>query len=52
MDSVELDLLSMPEVKVGRRLLDTLVVCVDRLSGWIVAVPVPSKELTSALVQR
>jgi hypothetical protein len=51
MASVAMDLFSMPPVKVGVE-YDTISVCVDRHSGWIVAVPCLKLGLTGAKVAR
>ena len=50
MNSVCMDLFSIPPVEQDGRLLDTLVVCVDRHSGWMVAVPERKVGLTGAKV--
>ena len=39
MCSVCLELFSLPPVEQNGQILDTLIVCVDRHSGWIVAIP-------------
>ena len=39
MDSVTLDLFALPEVTVAGKVYDTLVLCVDRESGWMVGTP-------------
>ena len=38
MSSVCIDLFSLPPVEKNGKLFDTLIVCVDRHSGWMVAV--------------
>ena len=47
MSSVCLDIFSLPPVTWGGQNFDTLVVCVDRLSGWIIAKPTLGKGLTA-----
>ena len=39
MESVVMDVFSMPEVHIGKETLDCVVLCVDRHSGYVVAVP-------------
>ena len=46
MVSVALDVFSLPRVEYGRKGYDSLLVCVDRQSGWIVAVPCEKTGLT------
>ena len=48
MTSVAMDLFHMPPVTWDGEPLDTLAMCVDRNSGWMVAVPCLNKGLTSA----
>ena len=50
MISVALDLFNMPKVTVGGHTYDGMLVCVDRHSGWVVAVPVLMKGLTAQKV--
>ena len=45
-----MDLFSLPPVVRDKKLWDTLIVCVDRHSGWIVAVPERKVGLTGAKV--
>ena len=45
MESVVMDILSMPEVHIGIEVFDCVVLCVDRLCGYIVAVPAHKKGL-------
>ena len=45
MESVALDVFSMPEVHIGKEVFDCVVLCVDRHSGYIVAVPARKKGL-------
>ena len=46
MDSVSIDLFAMPEVSWRGSKYDTIALCVDRESGWIVATPHLDKGLT------
>ena len=50
MCSVCLDLFSLTPVEQNGQILDTLIVCVDRHSGWIVAIPEGKVGLTGAKV--
>ena len=50
MSSVAIDLFDMPLSKFKGTVYDTMVVCVDRLPGWMVAVPEVKKGLTGAKV--
>ena len=50
MVSVAIDIFRMPTVLWEGVKYDTMVVCVDRHSGWIVAVPCQNKGLTGAKV--
>ena len=52
MQSVAMDLFYMPPVKWEGTKYDTMAVCVDRHSGWMVAVPCLMKGLTGAKVAR
>ena len=52
MASVAIDLFFMPPVLWEGKNYDMMAVCVDRLSGWIVAVPVLNKGLTGAKVAK
>lgn len=52
MQSVAIDLFSMPLVRFEGQTFDTMVVCVDRHSGWIVAVPCLGKGLTGQKVAK
>ena len=45
MESVAMDVLSMPEVHIGKETFDWVVLCVDRHSGYVVAVPARKKGL-------
>jgi hypothetical protein len=47
MDSVAIDLFAMPEIKSEGKPYDTMAVCVDRESGWMVATPHLNKGLTA-----
>ncbi len=46
MCSVCIDLFSLPPVDLDGQILDTLIVCVDKHSGWIVAIPERKVGLT------
>ena len=52
MQSVALDLFHMPAVLWEGQKYDTMVVCVDRHSGWMVAVPCLNQGLTGAKVAK
>ena len=52
MDSVAVDLFAMPEVTHEGKKYDTMAVCVDRMSGWMVATPHQSKGITGEKVAR
>ena len=45
MESVAMDVFFMPEVHIGKEVFDCVVLCVDRHSGYIVAVPARKKGL-------
>ena len=45
MESVVMDIFSIPEVHIGKEVFDCVVLCVDRHSGYIVAVPAHKKRL-------
>ena len=45
MESVAMDVFSMPEVHIGKETFDCVVLCVDRHSGYVVAVPARKKGL-------
>ena len=45
MESVAMDVFSMPEVHIGKETFDCVVPCVDRHSGYVVAVPARKKGL-------
>ena len=45
MERVAMDVFSMPEVHIGKEFFDCVVLCVDRHSGYIVAVPARKKGL-------
>ena len=45
MESMAMDVLSMPEVHIGKETFDCVVLCVDRHSGYVVAVPARKKGL-------
>ena len=47
MESVAMDVLFMPEVHIGKEAFDCVVVCVDRHSGYVVAVPARKKGVAS-----
>ena len=50
MDSVTVDLFAMPEAVWQGNAYDTIALCVDRESGWIVATPHQDKGLTGRRV--
>ena len=52
MDSVAIDLFSLPEVTIKGQKFDTIALCVDRESGWMVATPHAAKGLTAEKVAR
>ena len=52
MANVAIDLFKMPEVLYEGEKYNTMAVCVDRHSGWIVAVPCFDKGLTGAKLAR
>ena len=52
MSHVALDLFKMPPVEHDGLMYDTLVVCVDLHSGWVVAIPTLQKGLTGAKLAR
>ena len=45
MESVAMDVFSMPEVHIGKETFDFVVLCVDRHSGYVVDVPARKKGL-------
>ena len=45
MESVAMDVFSMPEVHIGKETFDCVVLCVDRHSGYVVAVPARKRGL-------
>ena len=45
MESVAMDVFSMPEVHIGKETFDCVVLCVDRHSGYVVAFPARKKGL-------
>ena len=45
MESVAMDVFSMPEVHIGKETFHCVVLCVDRHSGYVVAVPARKKGL-------
>ena len=51
-DSISLDIFSMPEERVEGELFDAIIVCVDRNSGWIIAIPTRKLGLTAEKVAR
>jgi transposase InsO family protein len=52
MTSVGIDLFDMPRFKVEDKFFDQMAVCVDRHSGWVVAVPMVKKGLTGEKVAK
>ena len=56
MESVAMDVFSMPEVHIGKEAFDCVVLCVDRHSGYVVAVParkkgLPAKEVAVMMIR-
>ena len=45
MESVAMDIFSMPEVHIGKETFDCVVLCVDRHSGYVVAIPARKRGL-------
>ena len=45
MESVAMDVFSMPEVHIGKETLDCVVLCMDRRSGYVVAIPARKRGL-------
>ena len=43
MESVAMDVFPMPELHIGKETFDCVVLCVDRHSGYVVAVSAPKK---------
>ena len=52
MESVALDVFYMPKTMVDGNQFDVMVVCVDRHSGWLVAIPSRIEGLTAAKVAK
>ena len=52
MSSVSMDLFALPTVVENNRTFDTLALCVDRLSGWIVAVPGSKHDMTGEFLAK
>ena len=52
MCSVALDIFYMPTVKWEGEEYDMMCICIDRLSGWIVAIPGKIKGMTGAKIAR
>ena len=52
MTSVALDLFHMPTVVLEGEKLDMMAVCINRHSGWIIAVPCQKKGLIGAKVEK
>ena len=50
MDHVCIDIFSMPGTEYRDEYCDAMVLCVDRLSGWILGAPVAAKGLTGEVV--
>ena len=46
-DSVSMDVFSMPEAVYKGELFDAMLLCVDRHTGWIIAIPTQKTGLTS-----
>ena len=47
MQTVAVDIFSMPEVQIGKEVFDCVVLCVDRHSGYIVAILALKKGVAS-----
>ena len=47
MHSVSLDIFKMPETQWAGKDFDAILLCVDRLSGWLIACPTRSRGLTA-----
>ena len=47
MNSVALDLFTLPKVRWQGRPFDTVILCVDRLTGWIIVAPTTGQGLTA-----
>ena len=45
-ESVAMDVFSMPEVHIGKETFDCVVLCLDRHSGYVVAVPARKKRVS------
>ena len=52
MDRVAVDLFALPAVTVNGQVFDTVALCVDRQSGWMVATPHLNKGLTAEKVAK
>ena len=52
MVSVAIDLFYLPEITWEGKTYDSIVLCVDRHSGWVVAVPTQVKNLTGGKVAK
>jgi len=52
MSSVAMDIFYMPPTKLNGKIYDVVVVCVDRHSGWMVAIKCQNKGLTGAKVAK
>ena len=50
MDSIAIDVFLMPPSTFEGTAYDWFVACVDRLSGWIIAIPMVRKGLTAKAV--
>jgi hypothetical protein len=51
-DSVSMDIFSMPEERQEGQRFDAMIVCVDRHTGWIIAVPTQKEGLTAEKVAK
>ena len=47
MDSVAIDFFDLPEVTYQGKVYNRIALCVDRLSGWMVATPHETKGFTA-----
>ena len=52
MDSVAVDIFAMPASTFEGTIYDCFVACVDRLSGWIITIPMTRKGLTAQAVAK
>jgi len=52
MDNVAVDIFYMPPEKIGEVTYDCFVACVDRLSGWVIALPLSRKGATAPAIAK